>query len=68
MGTLLTGAVLVEIVFAWPGLGRLLFQAALTRDYPLLMAMFIVSSASVVIANLVTDIAYVLLDPRVTYG
>ena len=68
VGTLLTGAVLVEIVFAWPGLGRLLFQAALTRDYPLLMAMFIVSSASVVIANLVTDIAYVLLDPRVTYG
>ncbi len=68
VGTLLTGAVLVEIVFAWPGLGRLLFQAALTRDYPLLMAMFIVSSASVVIANLVTDIAYALLDPRVTYG
>ncbi len=68
VGTLLTGAVLVEIVFAWPGLGRLLFQAALTRDYPLLMAMFIVSSASVVIANLATDLTYVLLDPRVKYG
>lgn len=68
VGTLLTGAVLVEIVFAWPGLGRLLFQAALTRDYPLLMAMFIVSSASVVIANLATDIAYAVLDPRVNYG
>ena len=68
VGALLTGAVLVEIVFAWPGLGRLLFQAALTRDYPLLMAMFIVSSASVVFANLATDIAYALLDPRVNYG
>jgi len=68
VGTLLTGAVLVEIVFAWPGLGRLLFQAALTRDYPLLMAMFIVSSGSVVIANLATDVAYALLDPRVKYG
>ena len=68
VGTLLTGAVLVETVFAWPGLGRLLFQAALARDYPLLMAMFIVSAASVVIANLATDIAYALLDPRVKHG
>lgn len=66
--TLLTGAVLVEIVFAWPGLGRLLYQATLTRDYPLLMAMFLVSSASVVLANLVTDVAYAILDPRVHYG
>lgn len=68
VGTLLSGAVLVEIVFAWPGLGRLLFQAALQRDYPLLMAMFIISSASVVVANLATDIAYAMLDPRVKYG
>lgn len=68
VGTLLTGAVLVEIVFAWPGLGRLLYQAALSRDYPLLMAMFLISSASVVIANLITDVAYALLDPRVQYG
>lgn len=66
--TLLTGAVLVEIVFAWPGLGRLLYQAALARDYPLLMAMFLVSAASVALANLITDIAYVVLDPRVQYG
>lgn len=67
IGTLLTGAVLVEIVFAWPGLGRLLYQATLTRDYPLLMAMFLVSSASVILANLITDVAYALLDPRVEY-
>ncbi len=64
-GTLLTGAVLTEIIFAWPGLGRLLFDATTSRDYPLLMAMFIVASVSVIVANLVTDIAYTALDPRV---
>lgn len=67
-GTLLTGAVLTEIIFAWPGLGRLLFDATLTRDYPLLMALFLVASTSVVIANLLTDIAYGALDPRVRLG
>ena len=64
-GTLLTGAVLTEIIFAWPGLGRLLFDATTSRDYPLLMAMFLVASLSVIVANLLTDIAYTLLDPRV---
>jgi peptide/nickel transport system permease protein len=64
-GTLLTGAVLTEIIFAWPGLGRLLFDATTARDYPLLMAMFFVASLSVIVANLLTDIAYTALDPRV---
>jgi peptide/nickel transport system permease protein len=64
-GTLLTGAVLTEIIFAWPGLGRLLFDATTSRDYPLLMAMFFVASVSVIVANLLTDIAYTALDPRV---
>ncbi len=64
-GTLLTGAVLTEIIFAWPGLGRLLYDATLSRDYPLLMAMFIVASVSVVTANLLTDLTYGMLDPRV---
>jgi len=64
-GTLLTGAVLTEIIFAWPGLGRLLFDATISRDYPLLMAMFLVASVSVILANLVTDVAYTALDPRV---
>jgi len=64
-GTVLAGAVLTEIIFAWPGIGRLLFDATLTRDYPLLMALFLVASTSVVIANLVTDLAYGALDPRV---
>ena len=67
VGTLLAGAVLTEIIFAWPGLGRLLYDATLTRDYPLLMAIFLVVSTSVVVANLVTDLVYTLLDPRVRY-
>lgn len=65
VGTLLTGAVLTEIVFAWPGLGRLLYDATLSRDYPLLMAIFEVTALTVVVANLVTDLLYVALDPRV---
>lgn len=64
-GTLLTGAVLTEIIFAWPGLGRLLYDATLSRDYPLLMSIFLIASASVIVANLLTDLAYGVLDPRV---
>ncbi len=64
-GTLLTGAVLTEIIFAWPGLGRLLYDATLSRDYPLLMSIFLIASAGVIVANLLTDLAYGVLDPRV---
>ncbi len=67
IGTLLAGAVLTEIIFAWPGLGRLLYDATLTRDYPLLMAIFLIVSVSVVFANILTDLAYAWLDPRVRY-
>lgn len=64
-GTMLTGAVLTEIIFAWPGLGRLLYDATLARDHPLLMATFFVASLSVILANLATDLTYGVLDPRV---
>ena len=64
-GTLLTGAVLVEIIFAWPGLGRLLYDAILARDYPLLMSIFLVASVSVILANLIVDVLYGWLDPRI---
>jgi peptide/nickel transport system permease protein len=67
-GTLLTGAVLVEIIFAWPGLGRLLYDATLARDYPLLMAIFLVAAISVILANLVVDVLYGWLDPRIRVG
>ncbi|MBA3413806.1 MAG: ABC transporter permease [Chloroflexia bacterium] len=68
IGTLFTGAVLTEIIFAWPGLGRLLYDATLNRDYPLLMGIFVLVGASVIVTNIVTDVAYAFLDPRVKYS
>jgi peptide/nickel transport system permease protein len=68
IGTLFTGAVLTEIVFAWPGLGRLLYDATLNRDYPLLMGIFMLVGTSVILTNIVTDVAYSVLDPRVRYA
>lgn len=67
IGFLFAGAVLTETVFAWPGLGRLLLDATLARDYPILMGMLILVSLTVVIANLITDIVYAWLDPRIVY-
>jgi peptide/nickel transport system permease protein len=67
MGTLLAGATLTEIVFAWPGLGRLLYDATLARDYPMLMAMVLVIAVMVMVATLVTDLLYALVDPRIRY-
>jgi peptide/nickel transport system permease protein len=65
--TLITGAVLTETVFAWPGLGRLTYDAIYSRDYPVLMAMFVFVGILVVLANLLTDLAYAYLDPRIRY-
>ncbi|MFN2454327.1 MAG: ABC transporter permease [Pyrinomonadaceae bacterium] len=65
VGMLLSGAVLVETVFAWPGLGRLMLQAVETRDYPILMGLFLLISISVAAINFVTDIIYSRLDPRI---
>ncbi len=67
-GFLLTGAVLTETVFAWPGLGRLMYDSIYTRDYPVLMGMFILISLGVILANLLTDILYSVLDPRIRIG
>ena len=64
---LIAGAVLTETVFAWPGLGRLTFDANHARDYPLLMGKFIFISVLVAVGNLVTDLLYALLDPRIRY-
>jgi peptide/nickel transport system permease protein len=65
--TLIAGAVLTETVFAWPGLGRLTFDAIHARDYPLLMGMFIFVSILVIVGNLITDLLYSVLDPRIRY-
>ena len=66
-GFMLAGSVLTETVFAWPGTGRLLYEAILARDYPLLMGLFVCLSSMVVLVNVATDLAYALIDPRVVY-
>lgn len=67
IGHLLGGSVLVETVFGWPGLGRLVFDALLQRDLNLLLGILLVSSVVVVIANLIVDLLYGLLDPRIVH-
>ena len=64
-GQLVGGAILVETVFAWPGIGRLAFEALLARDYPVLMGVFFATSVMVVAFNLLTDLLYAVIDPRV---
>ncbi len=65
--TLVAGAVLTETVFAWPGLGRLTYDAIYARDYPVLMGMFLFIGLLVIIGNLITDLVYAWLDPRIRY-
>lgn len=67
LGQALAGAILVETVFSWPGMGRLAFESILRRDYPLLLGILLCSSFAVILLNLLTDIAYAVLDPRVRY-
>ena len=64
-GQLVGGAVLTETVFAWPGIGRLMFDALVQRDYSVLLGVFFVSSAMVVGFNMLTDLVYRLADPRI---
>lgn len=64
-GQLVGGAVLTETVFAWPGIGRLMFDALVQRDYSVLLGVFFVSSAMVVLFNIITDVIYRLVDPRI---
>jgi peptide/nickel transport system permease protein len=61
------GSLYVELIFSWPGMGRLYYQAAVERDYPLLMAVLIIAAATTAISNLLADLGYALLDPRITY-
>jgi peptide/nickel transport system permease protein len=68
LGAMLAGAVMVEVVFAWPGVGRLIFSAILQHDYPVVLGVFILVGVAVVLANLATDLLYVMLDPRIRYA
>jgi peptide/nickel transport system permease protein len=68
IGFFVSWSVLAEIVFAWPGVGLLLWWTIGTRDYPVLMGIFIVIAIMVIVADLFTDIIYARLDPRISYG
>ncbi len=68
MATLLSAVVVVEIIFAWPGLGQLALTATLQRDYPALQAAVLLSAIAFAVINLLTDLSYALLDPRVSYA
>ncbi|MDA1090977.1 MAG: ABC transporter permease [Proteobacteria bacterium] len=67
IGHLLGGSILIETVFGWPGLGRLVFDALLQRDLNLLLGILFISSVVVILANLVVDLLYGLLDPRIVH-
>lgn len=64
-GQMVGGAVMTETVFAWPGIGRLMYEALIQRDYNLLLGVFLVSAAMVVLFNILTDLVYRLVDPRI---
>ncbi len=64
---LLGGAIMTEQIFGWPGVGRLFFHALAESDYPLMMAILTISAVAVVVSNLLADIVYAALDPRIRY-
>lgn len=67
-GYMLGGSIIIEAVFAWPGIGQLLEQAIGWRDFTLILAVAFFTSIVVILLNLLTDIAYVIIDPRIRYG
>jgi len=66
LGYIVAGAILIETVFSWPGIGRAVYDAVLERDYPMLQGAFLLLTISVVVFNLVADLLYFKLDPRIT--
>ena len=66
ISALVAGAIQVEVVFSWPGMGQLTYNSVLSRDYPVLEACFLVISVAVLVANFAADMVYRRLDPRVT--
>lgn len=67
LGTLLSGAVIIEQVFTWPGMGRLVVNAVFQRDYPLVMGSVVIAAVMFIIGVLISDILYALLDPRIRF-
>ncbi|HRP47430.1 MAG TPA: ABC transporter permease [Trueperaceae bacterium] len=68
LGNLLGGAVVIETVFSWPGVGRLAVQAIYARDFPLVQVIIMIAALIFVVVNLITDLSYRLLDPRIRVG
>jgi peptide/nickel transport system permease protein len=67
MGKLLAGAILTETVFSWPGTGRLLVQAISNRDYPMVQGIVFILAFAFIIVNIIVDMLYAKLDPRITF-
>jgi peptide/nickel transport system permease protein len=65
---LLGGAVITETIFSWPGLGRLSFEAVIQQDYPMVMAVVILSGFITIVGYLLSDILYAMIDPRIRLG
>jgi peptide/nickel transport system permease protein len=63
---LVGGSLITETIFGWPGMGRLAYHAATKRDYPVIMGTLVIGTVLVILGNLISDIAYTLLDPRIT--
>ena len=68
IGTLLSGAVITESVFAWPGIGKLIVDAIFSRDFPVVQTVLVLSAATFVVVNLLVDLLYTFVDPRIRYG
>jgi peptide/nickel transport system permease protein len=68
MPYLFSGSVVVEIIFAWPGMGRLIVSSIFTQDLPLIIACFFVYAILIVTANLIADVLYAVADPRIRYS
>ena len=65
LGALLSGAMVTETIFSWPGIGRLTLQAINSRDYPLVQGCFLTIAVTYILVNLITDLLYTAVDPRI---
>lgn len=68
LSTLLSGVIVIEAIFAWPGIGKLMYDAVLQRDFPLVMTGALIIAAIVILINLIVDLSYAILDPRIRLG
>jgi peptide/nickel transport system permease protein len=68
LAALVSGALVIEQVFAWPGMGRMTYEAARSKDYPVVMAVVLLSSAMLLLSYIIRDVAYSIVDPRIRHG